>query len=62
MFQSYLPRELWSPDWQTEVEKWLVDHIREPFLRKEIYLDWSAYFNIPFTREMSVNVKAGEYP
>lgn len=62
MFQSYLAEELWDPRRQGEVEKWLVDNIHEPFLRKEIYIDWAYYFNIPFTREMSIAVKSGEYP
>ena len=62
MFQSYLPEDLWDPNRQREVEEWLLANIQEPLLRKEILIDWCAYFNIPFTREKSIAIKSGEYP
>ncbi len=62
MFQSYLPKELWDPALQSEVEKWLVDNIPEPLLRKEILLDWCAYFKIKFTTEKAKSIGAEKLP
>ncbi len=62
MFQSFVPEELWNPALQSEVEKWLVDNIPEPLLRKEILLDWCAYFKIRFTPEKAISIGAEKLP
>lgn len=62
MFQSYLPEELWEPVLQSEVEKWLNEHITEPLLRKEIYLDWCSFHGIRFSRQLALNIGAEKIP
>jgi len=62
MFQSYLPKELWTSDKQSEVEAWLNDKISDPSIRKIILLDWCTYHQILFTTEKAKAVGAEEIP